>query len=181
MLKKVLDVYKIPFLTSITVCVVLIALKASQPPLFFTYIVLGSLLGTFILDLDYIIYAYFIEPTKEFSTTFRAYVKHKDFLNAFSYVHMHREDVKDKTLNSAIFQVVLAAACIFVMASTATVFIKALVISAFVNSIYRLWENYTDNKINDWFWGLKIVPNRNNIAAYTAVLIVVLGFSLRMF
>ncbi len=180
-LKKMFDLYKIQFLASATVCVVLIALKTTLPPLGFTLIILGSLVGTFLLDLDYIIYAFFIEPEKDFSTTVRAFIKHKDLFNAITYIHLHREEVKDKTLNGAMFQMILAGAALFVMSSPASLFVKALIVSTFVNSIYRMWENYFDDKIDDWFWGLKFKVNKNSLIWYTVGLGVALVFSLWLF
>lgn len=178
---KVYNIYKIQILASITIGLAMIALKLEREPISFTFITLGALVGTFILDIDYLIYAFFIEPKKDFSTTVRAYIKHKDFSNTLSYIHLHRHEVKEKTLIGAIFQIVLAATSIFVVTSPANLFIKALVLSVFVNSMYRMWEYYFEGKISEWFWGLKVDMNKNKLFIYTGILVAILGYSLSIF
>ena len=116
MLKTIVNVYKIPLLLSITLAVTLIALRVERNSLTIAFIILGSLLGTVILDLDYIIYAYFLEPNHDFSKTLKTFIHHKDYSNTLAFIHFHKNDLQDKILNSALFQGVLAGAAIFVMA-----------------------------------------------------------------
>ncbi len=178
MLKTIVNVYKIPLLLSITLAVTLIALRVERNSLTIAFIILGSLLGTVILDLDYIIYAYFLEPNHDFSKTLKTFIHHKDYSNTLAFIHFHKNDLQDKILNSALFQGVLAGAAIFVMASNTGFFIKALVLSTFVNSIYRLIEEHLENRTETWFWALKTKPNKIMLYTYTAVLIGILLYCL---
>lgn len=181
MLKKFLTIYKIPLLVSLTLSVVLIALKVERQAFTFTLIVLGSFLGTFILDLDYFIYAYFLEPSKEFSKTLTAFVKHKDAINVFSYIQYHRNDLKDKILQSALFQSIFAALCIFVIASNTGFFVKALVLSVLINSLYRLVEDYFNGLSGDWFWAVKNKPTKSVMYFYTVAIFGVFLYCLSIF
>ena len=144
-------------------------------------IFLGSLFGTFVLDLDYIIHAYFVDPVSEFSTMVRGYVKHRDIRNFLAYAHLHADNVADKTLNSGLFQVVLAGATFFVLSSNINVGIKALVISAFLNSIYRFLEMYMQGKASQWFWSLKVGTSKASMYGYTLLLVVALLYTLFLF
>lgn len=180
MLKKILDVYRIPFLLSLTLAIVLIALKVERSPLTFTLICLGTLLGTFVLDLDYFIYAYFLEPAHDFSVSLKGFIAHKDLPNTLAYIHYHKNDLEDKILNSALFQAVLAGAAIFITSSNASFFIKALILSAFVNSIYKMVEEYLENRTDHWFWVLKTKPNKGAFYMYLVVLIGILLYCLSL-
>jgi len=181
MFKKLFELYKVPLLISITLTIIFIALKLETQPIGFAYITLGTLLGTFFLDLDYLMYAFFLEPEADFSKTLAGFIRHKDFVNAFSYIYYHRDDIPDKTLNSGMFQVVLAGVTILAVSSTTGYFIRAFIISAFVNSMYRFSRYYFENKLNGWFWMLKNVPSKNAIYAYIGGLILVLFYCLGSF
>lgn len=180
MLKKLATLYKNPLALSLVMFIVILAFRAELKPLNISLILLGTLLGTFFLDLDYIIYAYFLEPKADFSLTLTGFFKHKDFSNALSFMFNHREDLKDKTLNSFLFQVVLGALLVFVTASNTSIFIKALMISAFVNSMYRMYEYYILGKSHEWFWALKDKPSKNGVITYAIVLGAILIYCLTL-
>jgi len=178
MVKKLLDLYKFPLLLAIFVSVAILALTVQKNPVQITLVVLGALIGSFFLDLDYIIHAYFLEPTGEFSKSVQGYIHHKDFKGLASYIYYHKNDLKEKTLNSAIFQLVLGGASILVVSSTASNFAKALVISAFVNSMYRLAEQHLEFKnSDDWFWAFKNKPDKKGLVMYSGILFGVLVLS----
>lgn len=181
MSNKVLNSYKIPLLLSFTLFVVLIAIRVEREALSIALIFLGSILGGLLLELDYFIYAHFFEPEKDFSKQIQGYTKHKDYKGALNYIAYHRNDIKDKILNSAIFQVVLAGLTIVIVGSPVNVFLKALVISALVNSMYRMSEEYVEGRIDSWFWALKNKPTKNGFYIYSFFLVLALMFSLSVF
>lgn len=178
MLKKLLDLYKFPLLLAVFVAVAILALTVQKNPMQIMLVVAGALVGSFFLDLDYIIHAYFLEPAGEFGKSVQGYLHHKDIKGLTSYIYYHKNDLKEKTLNSAIFQVVLGGASILVVSSTASNFAKALVISAFVNSMYRLAEQHLEYKNSeDWFWAFKTKPDNKGLVMYSAILLSVLILS----
>jgi len=178
MLKKIFDLYKLPLIIAVFVCVAIIALTMESNPLQIAFIVLGAFAGIFFLDLDYVLHTYFLEPASDFSKSFQGFMHHKDFNGLVNYIHYHRNELKEKTLNSAIFQLVLGGASILVVSSTASNFAKALVISAFINSMYRMAEQHFEYKdLNDWFWAFKTKPDRGGIVVYCSILVAVLVLS----
>lgn len=181
MFKKLWNFYKIPLLISLTLAIVLIGIKVEREVLGITLIVLGSLIGTFFLDLDYFIWAFFLEPASDFSKTLAAYTKHADFINIVNHIYYHKNELQEKTLNSVFFQIVLAAMSVVAVSTTHYNLVKALVLSIFANSIYRMLECYFEGRTNEWFWALKNKPGRSGVILYGIVLIVVLIFSVRLF
>jgi hypothetical protein len=173
-----LKVYKTPLLISFTLIVTVVALTVAKEPLDIALIILGTLGGTFVLDLDYIIYAYFTHPHEQFSQTVAAFLRHKDPLNAFRYIQYHKGEVRDKTLNSVLFQIILAAVNLFVITSTTNLFVKTLVLSTFANSIYRLLEHHFNNSSSEWFWALKNKPGKSGITIYSLILLLTFIYSL---
>ena len=181
MFKKLWNFYKVPLLISLTLAIVLISIKVEKQVLGITLIVLGSLIGTFFLDLDYFIWAFFLEPASDFSKTLVGYTKHADFMNIVNHIYYHKNELQEKTLNSVFFQVVLAAMSVIVVSTTHYNLVKALILSIFANSIYRMFECYFEGRANEWFWALKKKPGRNGVILYGVVLVIVLMFSVKLF
>ncbi len=181
MIKKIAAIYKTPILVSAVLSIVLAAARVELKPLNLLFIAIGAFFGTFLLDLDYIIYAYFLEPKTDFSKTVVGFLKHGDVANALNYIYYHKDELKDKTLNSALFQVVLGVFMFFVISTETNLVIKTLVVSTFVNSIYRLYENYYMHKTDDWFWILKQKPTTQMIKVYFLLLLGVLVYCITIY
>jgi hypothetical protein len=178
--KIILKIYKVPLLISATLFIVLLALRVEREPVNIALLFLGVFLGTFLLDLDYFLHAYFLEPLSDFSKDLQGYVKHRDFTGAFTYVHFHKNEVPEKILNSALFQIVFGALMVFVLASSADLLMKALVLSAFANSIYRMIETYFEGNIAAWFWAIKMPTTREAFLGYTVIMVAVFLFCLSL-
>ena len=175
MLRKIGDLYKFPLLLSVLVTITFLALTVEKDPLQIAFVILGSLGGCFFLDLDYLIHSYFLEPKAEFSLSVQGFVKHKDLKGLANYIYYHKNDLKERTLNSVIFQLVLGGASILVVSSTASNFAKAFVIAIYINSMYRLAEQHLEYKsTNDWFWAFKKRPDRVGLAVYGFLLVSIL-------
>lgn len=172
------NVFKTPVLLSLTLAIVIIALRVAKSPFAITSVILGSLAGSIFLDLDYIIYAYFTEPSSDYAKTLATFIRHKDLKNAVQFVNYHRHDIKDRILNSGLFQVVLALSAVFVSAAATNLFVKTLVLSTFLNSLYRLSEEYFENRTDEWFWALKSKPNKKNVSLFGLALFAVLVYCL---
>lgn len=168
----------ISFLLSLTAAIVILALKVERDPFSIAMVFIGAFLGAVILDMDYFLHAYFLEPEKDFSKTLVGFVKHRNVSGAVSYIHYHKDEIKDKTLNSMLFQVILAGLVLFVMPSGVSLLMKALILSTYMNSIYKMLEEYFAGNISEWFWALKTPLSRNGFYIYTGALLLILVISL---
>ncbi len=174
LIKKIFEIYKVPLLVSLTLFIALMALLVMRDPVNIFLAILGCFMGAFILDLDYIIYAYFTDPEKTFSETLRGYIKHGDYPNVFSYIYYHRDDVEEKTLQSVLFQVVLAGLTFFIVFAPLSVFAKALILSTYANSLYRLAELLARGNYKEWFWVLKEKPSERGVKLYIGASLILL-------
>ncbi len=182
MLRAFLNLYKIPLLLAIVLSIILISFTVETRPEYIAMIIAGSLVGALIMDLDYFLHAYLIEPDSDFSRSLRAYMDHKDFTGALNFVTVQKDKVKEKTLNSGLFQLVLVALMFLLFYSDTSVFMKALVLSMYANSIYKFAENfYLHQNFEDWFWFLKGTPKRNWVSAYTLGLVFILLYFIYYF
>jgi hypothetical protein len=178
MTKKLFSFYKTPLLLSLVLSIVIIALNSSKPVEYLTQIFIGAFVGTFFLDIEYFLYAYLFEPQADFSKTLLGFVRHRDFFSAVSYLNYHKDEIKEKSINSGVFQVVLALVCISVVLASTFTIIQVLVLSMYANSIYKFAESYFKGTLDDWFWALKKTPSKPTLVAYTIALVSVLIFCL---
>ena len=167
--KKILNFYKIPLLVSITLFIVILGLTGLREPVDIGLVFLGCLLGTFFLDLDYIIYAYFTDPDKGFSQTLKGYFKHNDYTHAIAHIYYHQDDVKEKTLQSVLFQIIIGGFGIFMIFAPINFFARSIVLSIYVNSLYRLAHKHFSHKADDWFWLLKEKPSKQGVKIYLII------------
>ncbi|KKS30966.1 hypothetical protein A2380_04025 [candidate division WWE3 bacterium RIFOXYB1_FULL_43_24] len=162
---------------SAVVAIVFLAAVVERSAINTVFIILASLLGTFVLDIEYPLYAYLFEPEKGFSKNFKNYIKDKDYKGALKYVFYNRGDVVDKSLNSALFQIIFAVLTILVAYTSTSRIVTALVFSVFANSIFKMWEHYFNGQTDEWFWALKNKPDKKGVIVYSAALILVLVVS----
>ena len=179
-INKFFQVYKIQLLVSLVVAIAIIATNVFKTPYRMSVTFIGALFGTFLLDLDYLFYAFILEPTAPFSKTLQGYIKHRDLSNALNHIYYNRSEVKEKTLNSMLFQIALAGAALFAVASTNSLFINSLILSTLANSIYKMAIYYYDGKTKEWFWALKKTPTENGILVYGLILVLVLIYSITL-
>ena len=179
--KHVFGIYKIPLLVSVTLAIVLIALGTIRAPFEIATILVATFFGTFVLDLEYFLDAFFLDPKKDFSKTLVGFLKHSDLASALKHVYYHKDEFKDCALNSALFQVILAFLSLLVIFATRSLFGQALVLSIFANSIYVLFEHLFNNRTDDWFWILKNKPTRQQVYIYVFAMLIMFTFSLYLF
>ena len=180
MIKKILTYYKIPLLISATVGITVAALGVARNAIDIVEIVVGVVFGTFLLDMEFILYPYLFEPKTDFAKSVFAYMKHKDYAGLIGFINEHKNEIEDKSLNSALFQVILAPFSVFLVYSDASYFVKAFVLSIFANSIYRLIESYFEGTTKEWFWAIKGNPKKEGVLAFIIGMLLVLVFCLWM-
>ncbi len=181
MLKRFLTIYKLPILISLTLSIVLLALTVERNALNIVYIILGSFIGTFLLDLDYLVHIYFVETQHKNAGIIKDYLKHFDLIGYFDFVNAHKDEFSKKTFHSAVFQVVLGLAAVLIMASTTPLIAKVAILSAFVNSIYKFMEAFFKEQANEWFWSFKVDTNPRNMYTFLLILLAELAVAIIVF
>lgn len=179
--KSVLTIYKLPLLISLTLIIIMLAISGIGNPVQMASIIVATLLGMFVLDFEYVLNAYFLDTQSDFSKTLVGFVKHSDWNNALKYIYFHKDETRENSLNSALFQMVLAGMSVFVVYAAISLFAKALILSVFAQSIYVLFEFYFKDRTDDWFWALKVKPSKQGVHAYAFVLLLILSYCLYIF
>lgn len=178
--------YRIPLILAVSLSLVIITYKSSlllenantMSYLNILGIFVGAILGIFILDLDYFIHAFLLEPKSQVSNLIKTYIKDKDIIGAFNYIILHSDQFENKTLNSLVFQVALSIFSMLIVIDPGVPFlIKAMVISTLLNTIFRFYYFYFQGFGNDWFWILKKIPNKYVVFVINLIVLVFVGIS----
>ena len=181
MIKFLLAKYKFPFLISLVVSVLIIALRLEVKPLNIVFILLGSFMGTFILDLDYIFFTYVVEPKHYFSKNVSDLVRNKNYLGVLQYIDYHKKELRNLPLHSALFQVCLVILGFYILSSSQEVFGKALCLTLIAQMFFEQAKDYAENKkLDRWFWMLKIKPTKQMLIGYFSILSILFTYFLSL-
>ncbi|MEK7595626.1 MAG: hypothetical protein AAB443_03530 [Patescibacteria group bacterium] len=167
--KKILTTYKVNFVISSTLAGVLILLSPQKDVLSILGIVFGVFVGTFILDAEFFTYSYVTNPTEEFSQGLRALMGQKNYAGALAYIRTNRQNVDGSMTRSVVFQIVLFMLSLYVIMTLENSFSLAFVLSAFIESVYQMFEDFSQKgSAASWFWLFKECPSKKaqNIYLY---------------
>jgi len=171
MFQNLLQQYKYPLFLSLIFTIISLALRLESHLLNAIYFLVGAFFGTFFLDLDYFLFAYITEPDHYFSKELKKLIGRKNIPDIVSYVDTHKAEMGDSVLHSALFQGILVILSFYVVSSTGNIFMKALVMTAMLQSFYRQFKEYEKKgNLDDWFWMLTEKPHKNFLTWYFAII-----------
>ncbi len=171
MLSKLFVRYRFRVLAALTVALAIIATRGEKQAAQILLIVLGSIVGILILDLEYFIHAYWDNPDSEFSKGFKDLMDQKNYQGLIAYVDAHRPTLSKRILQSVLFQILLGGVALFLATSQGPNFGTAISLSAFVQTFYSMFEEYNySHSINSWFWILKPAPSKSVQIAYLVIM-----------
>ncbi len=119
---------------------------------------MGAILGTFVLDIDHLIFTYITRPDHPTSFAIKEFLLKRDFRGALLYFGQHHKEHVELSFHSAIFQNLFWVFCFFVLTSTPGLFGKGLVMAAalhlIVDEVSDLFED--EGHLRKWlFWQFK--------------------------
>ncbi|MFH1960709.1 MAG: hypothetical protein ABIJ38_00565 [Patescibacteria group bacterium] len=179
LLKQLFKRHSLNLLLALVLFILILALRLETHPISMIWIFAGCISGSFLLDLDYYLFAFLVEPSHHFSIRVKEFFHQKNFLGMVAYVGTHTDSLPRLTLHSALFQVILAVVVLYVLTSSASLFGQAFVLSGFLSSIYKMLDQHFKTKnVDSWFWILKEKPTKRFIKIYLASLVIIFFYSL---
>lgn len=120
---------------------------------------LGGLVGTFLLDIDHLLYALWIYPHELTSMRVRHLVEQRRFKETLVLlVDTHDERLK-LSFHTALFQLILYVVCFFVLTSTGSLFGSGLVMAMALHLLkdeFDLLLRGREEHLRQWlFWQVK--------------------------
>lgn len=119
---------------------------------------LGTLAGTFLLDIDHLIYWFFTHPEKEDSQQAKKLWQEKEFEKLLLLLGQSHDTHTRLIFHSALFQIVFLIFTLYIFTSGGSFFGSGLVAGLNLHLLKDEWEEYFEKKynhLNDWlFWQL---------------------------
>jgi len=119
---------------------------------------LGTLGGTFLLDLDHLIYWFFTHPEKQDSQMARMLWQKKDFKGLVLLLERYHDTHTRLIFHSALFQVIFLIFTFYIFTSSGSLFGSGLVAGMNLHLLKDEWEDYfkKPDHLNNWiFWQIK--------------------------
>jgi len=177
LLSKLLSAYKTSLLLSLVLAVVTIAFRLEVNVLNIGAILLGFPLGMILLEMDYFLFAYLIQPEHHFSQMLKSLVKDKNWPGLITYLVDGKSEVSGSVLRSAFFQIVILGISLFSTMSRVGLFSSCFVLgmsAQLLSEQYRLWKE--KKPLDDWFWNINMVLNSRSLSIYFGVVGAVLAY-----
>lgn len=144
---------------------------------------LGGLVGTFLLDLDQLLYALFIYPQELTSMRVKRLIQQQRFKDALALLADTQGERTKLAFHNALFQPIFYVFCFFVLTSTGSLFGAGLVMAMALHLLkdeLELLMKGRDEELRKWlFWQVKgKVSLRNQKFFIILMLLVFLGLNL---
>lgn len=163
--------YKIPVLISIVISLVILVLgilfNGVASPWVGVLVFVGAILGALMMDLEFILYAYIIEPNSPASLSIKTFVRANGFGGYVRYLNENEYSFTELPLRSVLFQVLLMIFAYYVVITGGHYFGVALILSMLATIFYmQIIELNKLGNLDRWFWLYNGDVNRDQSIAY---------------
>ncbi len=115
----------------------------------------GGLLGTFLPDVDHLIYVYFLSPQELTSQRVNFSLAKRDLVKSIQLLYDTRRERLGLIFHTAYFQVIFLLLMFFVATSTDSLFGRGLVLSFFLHLLVdQLLDHTEGGGAQNWFRGV---------------------------
>lgn len=120
----------------------------------FVYLFFGLAWGAFLLELDHLIFWFYLKPNIEESRLAQTAVKNKDYKSLLEIYKQTRQSHTNLIFHHYFFQVVLVLISFFVFTSTSGIFTKAVVLALNVHLLIEEIIDYNQDKkrLQNWLF-----------------------------
>ena len=120
----------------------------------FIYLFLGLSLGSFLLDVDHLIYWLYLNPNVEESRLAQIAFKKHDFISLIKLLESTHHKHTSLIFHHFFFQVVLSAISVFIFTSSGNVFAMSLMLALNVHLLVDEIVDYRRNRehLQDWLF-----------------------------
>ncbi len=145
--------YKIPILISLATGLVYLALSSDSSPITAILGFVGALLAVLVLDAEYILTAYFIDPQHEKATYIKDMLRGKHFITLADYLTKNEYSFGELSIRSVLFQIVLAVFNLYLVVTNSFSLVTCLCLALMGNILYaQLIELQETGTLERWFW-----------------------------
>lgn len=138
-------------------------------------LVAGGVLGTFLPDVDHLIYVYFLSPQELTSQRVNSLVERRDIKRSVELLYETRAERKNLIFHSFYFQIIFLVLTFFVISSSGSVFGRGLVGAFFLHLVVDQWIDLKEiGNLDAWFTQAGFSLPNDRLMQYIGAAIVVL-------
>jgi hypothetical protein len=135
---------------------------------------MGTTLGMFFPDLEYLLYAYFIDPSAEKSREVRSFISKRNFNGFVKYLEEKEYSFGELSIRSVLFLFVLMIFIIYAGAGRAFILIQGLALSMYATLLYSaLMEFVKTRTLKRWFWMMNVNFHEKEYSGFLILLFVI--------
>ena len=145
--------YKIPFLIALVVGLAAVVLGGVASWITAVWAFFGAIIGIFIIDMEYVLNAYVIDPSTEVSGFIRELIHKKDYKGYFNFLNNNEYKFKDLAIHSTFFVILLAGFALYTSVGSYWIFAKTLTVTMYAMLVYEsIIELARTKTLKRWFW-----------------------------
>lgn len=146
---------------------------------------LGGLTGTFLLDIDHLLYWFVTHPEKEDSQEAKALWQQKGlggYVQLYQLVQKTHYTHDRLIFHSAVFQVILLVLAFYLVSSGGSFFGSGLIMSVNLHLLKDEWQDYAkrgESEVVNWlFWQIRGIPVQKYLNLYLIIVsLIFIGLS----
>lgn len=128
----------------------IVAIFRFKFPLWLLFFGLGGILGTFILELEGIIYCVLLEPEEQISKDVNLLLANKKIKEAFGVIEARKFEIKSKVFHTFLFQVIFAVLTLYVLTSTASATASGICLFAYLSLLKDQVSDLSGGNLVGW-------------------------------
>ena len=170
MIKKLLEVYRIYFLISFTVFLLFVLANLDKFNLvYFILVFLGAFMVPFLYELDYLLYAYILEPNTNFSVTIKSLLQQKNYRGVFIFAHENEISMSNSIFRSILLVIGVFAIAFLSMYTFSNIVSQTILLTFLLTSLYLQTASFINNSYRSWYSFLDFVPKITVAKIFLAV------------
>lgn len=120
----------------------------------FIFLFLGLLIGSFFLDLDHLLFWFYLKPNLDESKEAREYLQNKQFSKFFNLLFETKENHNNLIFHHYFAQIVLALISFFVFTSSNSTFTMAFILALNIHLLVDEIYDYSNNPkhLQNWLF-----------------------------
>lgn len=128
-------------------------IKGGVPLTNYIQLILGFAMGSMILDLDHLVYWYFLYPDKEESIQGKNFLKEGKFKQALALIGENHKAHTSLVFHHIYFQLTLVIVSFFIFLSTGSMLGKSLVLFMNFHLLTDQWQDYKNpSHLKNWLF-----------------------------
>lgn len=145
--------YKIPFLFSIVVALAVLILPGNVTVINAALALTGAIVGFLLIDLEYVVHAYLVDPSSDVSMRIREFIHMRNFTGLIDFYNREEYSFGELSIRSAMFQIILAVLALMTITNQSWILARGVALTMSITLLYFQFQEFVrTGTLQRWFW-----------------------------